>query len=167
MGEFFRGWRRKLGCVTLMLALVFTVAWARSEVKYDFVSLHLRRATYKIGSLAGTVRLIQETAPMQREFHMGSPLLHWSSGDTSKLLGLKTDEHGRRRVDWDDGYDVKWRWEWNGFAFGVATRGKFRFEASNVPYWSIVIPLTLISAWLLLSKPTSKTVTDLNTSEDR
>lgn len=28
----------------------------------------------------------------------------------------------------------------------------------SIPYWSFVIPLTLLSAWLLLSKPRAKTI---------
>lgn len=31
-----------------------------------------------------------------------------------------------------------------------------------IPYWSIVIPLTLLSAWLLLSKPRAKPTTPAN-----
>ena len=35
MGEFFRGWRRKIGMLTLMLALVFMGGWVRSLVVRD------------------------------------------------------------------------------------------------------------------------------------
>jgi len=30
MGEFFHGWRRRIGLVTLMVACVFTAGWVRS-----------------------------------------------------------------------------------------------------------------------------------------
>lgn len=32
MREFFHGWRRKAGCVTLVMALVFTAGWIRGLV---------------------------------------------------------------------------------------------------------------------------------------
>jgi len=35
MGEFFKGWRRKLGVVALALACVLSAGWARSLVERD------------------------------------------------------------------------------------------------------------------------------------
>ena len=35
MWEFFKGWRRKVGVVTLVMALVFMVVWIRSGVTHD------------------------------------------------------------------------------------------------------------------------------------
>lgn len=32
MGEFFKGWRRKVGCAALMMACVYLAAWARGSV---------------------------------------------------------------------------------------------------------------------------------------
>ena len=64
---------------------------------------------------------------------------------------------------WDDG-DVHWHWQWCGFDFGAASFETLSQVPSNaiwirreeiwqIPYWSIVIPLTSIAALLLLSKP--------------
>ncbi len=56
--------------------------------------------------------------------------------------------------------NVEWRTDWIGFHFGAAnaTAGSIRrVEFWIVPYWSIVIPLTLLSAYLLLSKPHKST----------
>ena len=41
----------------------------------------------------------------------------------------------------------------NGFTYQNGTASGYRFRAAILPCWSIVIPLTLLSAWLLLSKP--------------
>jgi len=35
MGEFFKGWRRKTGVVTLVMACVFMSAWVRSQTTID------------------------------------------------------------------------------------------------------------------------------------
>jgi hypothetical protein len=44
------------------------------------------------------------------------------------------------------------QWMWCGFYCGVPDDHYSKFMLV-VPYWSIVIPLTLLSAWLLLGKP--------------
>ena len=36
---------------------------------------------------------------------------------------------------------------------GVAISGPSNFFCCRVPYWLIVLPLTLLSAWLILAKP--------------
>ena len=47
-----------------------------------------------------------------------------------------------------------WRWQWCGFDFGESQLvGNMPRCVYVIPYWSIVIPLTLVSAYLLLGKP--------------
>ena len=50
--------------------------------------------------------------------------------------------------------NAKWRWKWLGFQFG---QGEEIFQTPIgfwiIPYWAIVIPLLLISAYLLLTRP--------------
>lgn len=50
-------------------------------------------------------------------------------------------------------------WDFRAWGFGVRTV-RMQLGPShryfNVPYWSIVTPLTLISAWLLVSRPRAK-----------
>jgi len=41
MGEFFKGWRRKAGCVTLVLACVMAVGWVRSQHFSDFIKYRI------------------------------------------------------------------------------------------------------------------------------
>ena len=35
MREFFKGWRRKMGCVTLLMVCALMGAWARSYSVFD------------------------------------------------------------------------------------------------------------------------------------
>lgn len=71
-----------------------------------------------------------------------------------------------RRLDGHDVWQwpfIDWRWRMLGFGHGIDIGGQksknnFLFHTlptivTVVPYWSIVLPLTAISAWLLLSKP--------------
>jgi len=51
-----------------------------------------------------------------------------------------------------------WRWRFLGFGRFHQTYSPTRsLQGWFVPYWSIVIPLTLLSAWLLDGKPTGST----------
>src|SRR4051794_19488286 len=40
MRDFFKGWRRKLGCVTLVMACVFMAGWVRSIGISDWITLN-------------------------------------------------------------------------------------------------------------------------------
>jgi hypothetical protein len=49
-----------------------------------------------------------------------------------------------------------WRFQSSGFDIGEfhdRDDPKFRVKWRVIPYWSIVVPTTLLSVWLLLSKP--------------
>lgn len=39
------------------------------------------------------------------------------------------------------------------FTWIVTREAAFRLKRANAPYWSVVTPLTVLSAWLLISKP--------------
>ena len=41
MKDFFRGWRRKAGCVTLVMACVFMAGWIRTLTTYEELSFRV------------------------------------------------------------------------------------------------------------------------------
>ena len=41
MREVFQGWRRKTGCVTLLMALAVLAAWGRSQISADTITIPL------------------------------------------------------------------------------------------------------------------------------
>ena len=156
MREFFRSWRRKVGVVTLAMACVFMVVWVRSELTYDSVFVNRGKVSYRIltHDSAFTFLRFQSTS---REFAF-DPLPVWTS----------TDFGDRKRMPFDDmqGMDIDWRVDCFGFHFGAGlSKDRLKLEPDAylniavVPYWSITIPLTLISLWLLLFKPRSSTRT--------
>lgn len=49
MREFFRGWRRKLGALLLLVSVPLLVGWMRSLIVFDLWSFH-------IGNVFGVVR---------------------------------------------------------------------------------------------------------------
>lgn len=140
MREFFRGWKRKLGVVMLVLTCVIAGAWVRSFAKAEGWGFCKNLRHYeRIVSTNGAIRfdtirskdLIQIT--MTKVFDL--------TGD----LGFVPFEEK----------DVEWKWYLSGLGTGdyhSQTLKGLEMTIWRIPYWSIVIPLTALSAWLLLSK---------------
>ena len=128
MGEFFKGWRRKAGLVTLVMACLLMVAWMRSYGRYDEVRFSL----------------------------------HSISSDGGALLwGRHVPATGRRHIlDTSENAHVAafvWYRDWGGFRseHRIFTQPNVFSEHNSwtIPYWSLVLPLTLLSAWLILVTP--------------
>ena len=43
MGDFFKGWKRKIGVMTLLMGLVFAAGWVRSYVLYEKFCYRIER----------------------------------------------------------------------------------------------------------------------------
>ena len=141
MREFFRGWKRKLGVVTLVIACLFMGVWLRSHAILDRITLFTRHEMFeRISVRQGQIALFSTAAhPAQK-----SP--EWASFNPVSGLFPWEDELQRGQGNW------RWRF------FGI---GVWEYKADH-DWWSkwyvlqcrtIVYPLTLLSAWLLLSKP--------------
>ena len=151
MMEFFRGWKRKVGTLILVMACLCAMGWVRSFTDQDvFVRLN-NNETHLVVSMNGCVwweRIWPIMTPRQsRSFYKNS----------------KTTVNSDNT--WDD-CDIHWNITGLGFDFrtyskwqavgGVAPYTQ-EYALWQLPYWSVTIPLTLISVWLLLSKSRSST----------
>jgi len=158
MSEFFKfmigfanGWRRRLGLRVLVLALVFMVGWIRSLAFYDEIRFHTAPDT--TDGLISTDSSIGWERRTGFESHAGqsSSFMEFSVGHPFVDISSSSDP---RQSRWD------WKWYWCGFGDGSAVYGSGLAETGFehhtfwvVPYWSLVFPLTLLSACLLLLKP--------------
>ncbi len=154
MGDYIKPWRRKIGVVTLVLACLLMVGWLRSVAFHDEVRFHTW--TDRTDGLVSTDSSIGWESRSGFEFHnkQSTPLMAFLPGNRFVKISRSTDPRNYSRWDWN--------WYWCGFAGGVAHYGhgldEIHIEHHNiwiVPYWSIVIPLTVVSTWLLLSKTRS------------
>ena len=157
MGEFFRGWRQKAGVVTLILACVFMGGWVRALAIQDTLVIPI-----------GNKLSVQFVSAYHRI-----------------ILGKHvtiTGEPLRKRPLWTFIPAEKKRWqlkielmtcrvEFNSFLYGnngtVFNTGISSWYIES-PYWIVVVPLTLVSLCLLLSKPgktTDKKIPDATVSE--
>jgi hypothetical protein len=151
MREFFRGWRRKIGVVTLMMACVFMALWVRSQINLNVVTLPFKYpetdslAPVTIDSIISRAHSVSWT----RKRYVGGARLTGDPG-LSYPKWSSISEYFER-----DPSQVKWRLHWCGFQICDLQKPNDEFSESNVsiPYWAVVLPLTLLSAYLLLSKP--------------
>jgi hypothetical protein len=142
MREFFHGWRRKIGVMTLLMACVFAPVWVRSLSVCDW--FHFYNRTGGLGlqviSSDGCVGLAERKSAISpsylTRFALRLPRHHTTSPNSVVT----------RPGEWFD-------WRWHALEFGYGTERRGEHLLLKIPYWSIVIPLTLLSAYLLLIKP--------------
>ena len=158
MGDFFKPWRRKIGVATLLMACVLMAGWIRSPTGRDRLRFPIDTLNYHdIASFGGgllweRVYLVQPIKLNAVESTYASALFSEFATtfvDTQMNLTSGIQEGGGQRFEW--------RWRCCGFDAGEigedGALGKFRGTFWFISYWSIVLPLTFISAFLLLTKP--------------
>ena len=145
MGEFFKPWRRKIGVLALAVVCSFVAAWVRSNSNEDHEDvLRFRinkQQTIALKSRNGTISGIHFDRP-EVATGFGSAVVSDNFGPSESTAELSESKHN-----------------WCGIIFGEERdpydRTRIRF--CNIPYGMILVPLTLLSAHLLLSKPRHKT----------
>jgi hypothetical protein len=147
MAEFFKGWRRKLGIATLILACVFMAGWVRSQFTFDDLDIAFGDPFV---DMAYTVRSTCNGIEFMRVSGL-PPAGEWSG--LSNLAALDENRNTKYVSPRPAQQETVRRWDWAGFHFVDRRRMNWRHDEYMIPYWSIVIPLTLISAFLLLTKP--------------
>ena len=147
MGEFFRGWKRKVGVVTLILACAFAGLWVRSLYYQDQIRLpefDREREGY-MASLDGSFRWSRNGRMAPNNPMLGNSVTPlWTSRPINKNLWSS--------IVPNDGPGVV-GFRPLGFSFGTFGAGNDPITFCCCSYSILVLPLTLLSAWLLLSKP--------------
>jgi hypothetical protein len=140
--EFFRGWRRKVGVVTLVMACVFMVGWARNYFIRDSVNIPTGNSS-SIEFISG--------------YQCLNLVVMWSSIPDNEMASFRIyHQKEEEEIGFHAGKflfagdNSPFRPAWFSFSNEVRTTSLMIF---SLPYWSITIPLTLLSCWLLLSKP--------------
>ena len=144
MGEYFKPFRRGVGVVTLVMACVFMAGWVKSVVAIDIVVIPLG------GKSAVTV--FSEDQLFGVQYHFERLGLH-----STTRLGWISDLNAHH-ISTNLYTDVRLTWHYRIWGFSCAEYLKNRANGCQlifwlIPYWSFTIPLTLISLWLLLTKP--------------
>jgi hypothetical protein len=152
MLSFFHGWRRKAGSAMLLTALLLAGAWCRSQYQVDIITVECGSTRQTLASTEG--RLVWD----QRQ---NGPLGRRGTARFSMSMKIDlSDKVDQSRFRYQNDWSIAWRRKWRGFDFGEArqmsgTHAVFRI----IPYWSIVLSVTLFSAWLFLWKTPKRATT--------
>lgn len=148
MGEYLRRWRRKFGCLTLTLASLFAIGWIRSLNVRD--RLQFRKDMQTLCFVESNLSRLTLIVYRERR-ELESRGIYWFGTTRAESL------------DWFSGPGkyVYSRTSWFGFEFGnFNMQSGHNCDVWTVPYWSIVVPFTAVSAGLLISNRRRATATE-------
>lgn len=147
MHTFFHGWRRKAGVVALGLALMLASLWLRTQAATDLVIIQRSGIRNMFHSYDGRVIWCNLTLkPSTFPPKVFSRPFEWKTYDQPYYPYSRMTGPVRSNPN-------NWDWEWHGVYFGQENYVNGRTTIWAAPYWIFTIPLTLISAYLLLWKP--------------
>jgi hypothetical protein len=135
MREFFRGWRRKAGCIALVIALVFTMGWMRSLHSREFLFIEFE---FPFG---GRINIYTSANQMEVLLQRSTGWT-FAFGETDPIVTLNA-------------LDDVWFFDVQGIEEEVVDEVQQIAPGYEVRIYfhTIVIPLTLLSAYLILRKP--------------
>ena len=141
MREFFRGWRRKVGVVTLVMACAVLVVWMRSCAILDVFRFSTDHRCQCIASIPGVLTWWSWDGK-------DSTAQFWEVMNVNSPEGIESlANQNRHRASMGE-----------SLSGGAAPIRNMRLAV--IPYWSLVLPLTLLSAYLFLWKPRQRTGSD-------
>jgi len=130
MREFFQPFRRKLGVVTLLMACALMALWMRGFLIGDSLLVTNSMGVVSCrGSFA--VAITTEEIPVE------------SLQTYSSFTPREFDESLS---------PVNWRFRLIGFGSGDVKQF-FNYHIWMMPHWALVVPMTSVSAWLILREP--------------
>jgi hypothetical protein len=135
----------------LVMACVISTGWVQSHRSCDCFDVNLADSRYGIQSLLGHIHFVQTDFPH-------GPSFQASTTAVNNVAGVESDDRGNPRFYPEKQAILQWRRDWAGFhsSDGLAPlgypygSGKISVRLRSVPYWFIVLPLTLLSAYLIL-----------------
>lgn len=141
MGDFFKGWKRKAGLVTLAMALLVFAPWMRSARIADEFFLPGEGCIYSLRSGSGQLFWMK----------------NWNTDGSDLSVGITPLRNSYLIRPLPSGFieapsTYEWQYAWGGFDFYKRQYSTQCNVGWVIPYWSLVLPLTLLSAWLILVK---------------
>lgn len=121
--SFFKGWRRKLGGITLVIAVLLTVACFRSWISHDWVTVCIADEMYSVWSAESHIGWTEEFDPPP----IGGPRIWWGTSAISQVV--------EPAIEVESGPNY------------ALLHSSIRHSIS---YWTLISPLTLAAVCLLL-----------------
>gem|GEM_PF-6105978 len=154
MGNVFQGWKRKIGCMTLFVAVLLCIGWIRSRSICDEIVLEsFWGRTWSIHSEVGGIEWYQWTGRCPGNEAFPSPVSFWRSSTHGYPPGFRWASDCWPICRW--GKEINYgpdrsllrtegRWGPNRIATGKGFR---------ITYVTLIMPLTMIAAVLILWRP--------------
>jgi hypothetical protein len=160
MGEFFKGWHKKFGVVTLLMALAIMAGWGRSHIAQDKVSFPVGGGIEYDAELtpAGIVFCKFGQISIGPNQVLRARKDGWSIDD---LRAKVVDDRAETSADSESAHEKPIDKDGDGVGVSISGGGALFITLGEivVPYWFVITPLTLLSAYLLFSRsePTTST----------
>src|SRR4051812_38779047 len=117
MREFFRGWRRKAGCVTLVMAFACFGGWIRNQTTLDVVGWDPELLQFSMSDCA---------------------FICWDEGGVVAGQEWEWPEYFSEKYTNDrTGFESNIDWFWRYLDFGFGEHGGSVFM--TIPYWLIIL----------------------------
>lgn len=144
MHTVFSGWPRKAGCFALIGALTLATAWVRSLLYEDVVSINVFPQQLAMDSTRGKFHFFRyENFVVWTQRGLPPiPLFQWETFpilDSQPVVSQRILDAASSSV--------------GNYGRDAVSSTTFKFV---IPYWPVTIILTILSAWLLLSKPSHR-----------
>ncbi len=135
--------RRKIGVVTLVLACVIGAAWARSYSTVDYFTLN---SSMWLIFVSGSGSFCLTTGHSGRHIDTpGKPVVMYISPVAYLWRSVGS---GARKLDL-----VWYSYRAPGVEIYRSSGPGTEKRIDMIPFWCVLLPITLCSAWLLFSKP--------------
>lgn len=152
MFSYLHGWKRKLGLVTLLIACLFCVGWMRSldgflETTQICVFRQSFLGFFSYEGVFGVCTFVLDDSTLAT--YPRNP--HWHRLKMTQPI-------------WEEQLETHYEWVWRYDGIGLGFEKGKTLEISQMlvvlfPFWSIVIPMTVLSVWLVLSKQNPRKTT--------
>ncbi|MDB5346787.1 MAG: hypothetical protein JWP89_5164 [Schlesneria sp.] len=139
MLEYFSGWRRKLGGISLLLAIILASGWIRSLVVLDV--LQFRSSTFTCEHCVSVDQTFVWGRLRKQDPRSIYPYPVWSASEYRSLDSFLEHASLRSATRW---------WGFGRSELNHAP-GPTSHTVWIIPYWFLVIPFTLLSIWLLFA----------------
>lgn len=147
--------RRKIGVATLLLACACMVAWARSMFTYDGIWLFSPKSRYGVVSNRGCLTLQYAHSHDARGTGWD---FKWDSHQRRPKAEVEVTGHFLNLILSNFSFVSKTAY-WGYYSDLVRSPGptvSVDWVHVQLPYWFLVAPVTILSAYLLLCKPRRK-----------
>jgi hypothetical protein len=146
MKEFFHGWRRKTGLVTLVLACLFASLWVRSVSWLDNIPVRIGTGhVLDFRTFAGGIyvcHVSDRTGDAVDSYFLTGHWINWRTAANTEEIGVE-----------DPLFMTLMEKSRLGFSFHCGSEEPASFSIFILPHYFLTISLTLISAYLILWKP--------------